>query len=579
MTIEDRKEYNGIPASSGKIYSRIIKISKNLKFATAKPAIRRDRVQAEVEKFCIALQQVQIKLKATISDNSQEVDSEIIDIVLSQVAMLEDPTLVEGVKSRIDKFLEPASLAAYKVTEDVAQKLESMKNSFFRERAEDIKALAELICEELEENKKEPRFHLTEKGIIVATDISPLQAIQLDRTQIEGFITEKGGITGHLAILARNYKIPCVVGVANIFSQVKNYVPVLMDGDTGKIITNPDVLEIEKYQKQKKITIQQPQLTFEQLSQPLYTLDGKRIRIKLNLDDGEQISSEMAQYSDGVGLYRSESLIYNYGQEQTTEELQIKKYCQLSETFRHKNVSLRAFDLGGDKTTFEFQEDNPFLGSRGIRYLLQKPALFRSQIRALLQANQAGNLSLMLPMITTIEEIKQTRALIEQCRQELKQEKKPVYTLPLGAMLETPSFAYFIDEVSKYLDFLSIGSNDLLQYTMAVDRNDPKLWKLNQPYHLSFLRLLHRVRKDAKKQNIPLGICGEIASIPEFCVILIGMGYKEISVSPYIFARIKHLLSSIYRGEMRQLYRQVLSLAKQEKYPEIKKKIQKYLPS
>ncbi|MEM7181291.1 MAG: phosphoenolpyruvate--protein phosphotransferase [Spirochaetota bacterium] len=568
--IRARQLLEGIPASPGKAYSKVLKLYNKdqiILYDTIPP----NKVNHEIKKFAKCLASIKSKLQETIHQHSEDIEEEISHLLHSQISLLDDPMLVEGVKNRIATKFENSSLATSYIINDISKRLEALENPIFRERTDDIKAIGKLIEEELSgQNQKTNLATIRKDVILIAKELSPFQAIQLNKSKIKGFITEKGGITGHLAILARSYKIPAIVGVEEVLNNISKEDFIFMDGESGIFIRNPYEDEIPRlHVKQQELPKQHPPI------QETCTKDGTRIQLKLNIEDGESYAEDFLTRVDGVGLYRSESLILKY-KESVSEEIQYKRYLEISENFRQKPVIIRSFDLGADKTTFEFQEDNPFLGCRGIRYLLYKPKLFTRQIRAMLRANVNGNLALMLPMVTSLQEIQASKEHIIDCCAELQEAGIPHKKFKLGAMFETPAFSFFLDSLAPHIDFLSMGTNDLLQYTIAVDRNHPKLWKLNEPYHLAFLRILQKAVKDAQKYSIPIAVCGEIASIPEFALLLVGMGYRELSISPLIFERIQYILASTDSKQLDQLLQEVLVLSQQEKYLEIKKTVQKY---
>ena len=380
---------------------------------------------------------------------------------------------------------------------------------------------------------------------------------------VKGIATEMGGKTGHMAILAKNYSIPTVVGLNKITSLIEDDECILLDADDGVVIRNPSFNQIKYYGSSSPLEEKKEEAINS------FTRDGQRISIKVNLDSENDCESIIKSNADGVGLYRSETILIEDADKIHDEEEQFRIYKKIAADMQNLPVTIRTFDLGGDKFDNKYKEDNPFLGNRGVRYSLKNPSWFKKQLRAILRASVYGNLSIMIPMVTTISEVIRTKKIIEDCKADLKKKNLEYKDIKIGIMVETPACALALDQFARECDFFSIGTNDLLQYTMAVDRNNHYISDLYNPYNLSFLRTLHMIIGASNTFNIPLSICGELASDTNFTILLIGFGLRELSVSLPLVRKIKKIVASMDIHQAQLLAEKVLKLSEEEKYTEI----------
>ncbi len=379
---------------------------------------------------------------------------------------------------------------------------------------------------------------------------------QLDRKFVLGFVTDIGGKTSHTAILARSLDIPAIVGAQTISEELETGDYALLDGYNGTVIVNPTDQTLFEYGQLAKIKASLDVKLREVQNQPAVTLDGKAIHLSANIEDQHDIESVLAHGAEGVGLFRTEFLFINRDRLPTEDE-QYEVYRQVAAALKPHSVIIRTLDLGGDKFASHLQlaqEMNPFLGWRAIRFCLAQPEMFCAQLRAILRASAEGNIKMMYPMISGLDELNQAHALVEKCKAELRAKNIPfAENLEIGAMIEIPSAALIADSLAKRVKFFSIGSNDLIQYTLAADRTNEKVSHLYQPTHPAILRLIKMTVDAAHAHGIWAGVCGEIAGDPVLTPLLLGLGVDELSAAPAILDQVKYMIRRVKLDEAREL--------------------------
>jgi phosphotransferase system enzyme I (PtsI) len=554
--------FRGISASYGKFYGKALKIiSSNHIILESK--ISPVNQNAEITKFLRSLRKTKEELEKIIEQKSIPID--LKEILNSQIVMLDDPILIEGVTKRIKEKSENAALALFHTIDEISKQFENLDDEYLSERAVDVRDIGKRIEENLLERKSDYNVltDLKEEVILIAHELTPSQMIHIDKSKVKGIATEMGGKTGHMAILAKNYSIPTVVGLNHITTEIEEDEFIFIDSDEGVLIKNPSISLIKYYGPKSNLK----QLKKE-IIQPI-TKDGTKILLKVNLEEESLVEPLLQEGIDGVGLYRSEALLIEDSSILYDEEKQFYSYKTILQKMKDLPVTIRTFDLGGDKFNSNEEEDNPFLGNRGIRFALRNKIWFKKQIRALLRSSIYGNLSIMLPMIVSLKEVMDTKEIIQECKKELDEQKIIYRDFKIGIMVETPACAISLDIYSKQVDFFSIGTNDLLQYTMAVDRNNPYLSDIYNPYHISFLRLLFNISENSKKFKKPFCICGELASDTHFTILLLGMGYRELSIAPPLFSKIAKIISHTDIQSAEKLVKQIFKLSRKEKYTEM----------
>jgi phosphotransferase system enzyme I (PtsI) len=398
--------------------------------------------------------------------------------------------------------------------------------------------------------------NITEPCILVGHDLSPSMTAQLDKKMVLGFATDIGGKTSHTAIIARSLGIPAVVGLKTASAEFETGDYALLDGYNGTITVNPTDQTLFEYGQLSRIKASLEEKLHEIQKQPAVTLDGKFIHLSANIEDQNDIEAVIANGAEGVGLFRTEFLFISRDS-LPGEEDQYKVYRQVAAALKPHPVIIRTLDLGGDKFASHLQlaqEMNPFLGWRAIRFCLAQPVLFSTQLRAILRASAEGNVKMMYPMISGLDELNQANALVEKCKAELRAEKIPFdEKLEIGAMIEIPSAALIADTLAKQAKFFSIGSNDLIQYTLAADRTNEKVSHLYEPTHPAILRLIKLTVDAAHQHGIWAGVCGEIAGDPALTPLLIGLGVDELSAAPPVVPQIKYIIRRLKLTEAEAL--------------------------
>ncbi|MCE9500710.1 MAG: phosphoenolpyruvate--protein phosphotransferase, partial [Leptospira sp.] len=439
----------GIGASSGKFYGKALKLFTNdhLVLDTHLPP---EEIEAEIKKFFTCLKKTRKELEQIIDKQARGLDEDLVDILNSQVYMLEDPLLIEGVENRIRKNRENAVLALYHTIEEISKSFSDLKDEYLRERAVDIRDIGKRLGEALSGEKYDytALSKLDSEVILVANELTPSQIVHMDKTMVKAIATDLGGRTGHMAILAKNFGIPAVVGLKDITAKVKENEYILVDAENGTVVQNAGIGEIKLY------ATSSPFQTKEEFKRedkaPSQTKDGHHVSIKVNLETPSDCPTAIRNGAEGIGLYRSETLFLEHEDQCPTEEGQFRAYQKIAKGMKNRPVIIRTFDLGADKFELDFHEDNPFLGNRGIRYCLQNKPMFKTQLNAILRASAFGNLSIMLPMISNAKEIRETRELIEECKTDLTKKNIPFKKdIQLGIMIETPSAAMSIDLLMK----------------------------------------------------------------------------------------------------------------------------------
>lgn len=491
-------------------------------------------IAAEQAKLQNALKLSKEQLEIIKSKAAVEMGEEKAAVFEAHITLLDDPEFTGAMNVEIENNSINAMKAVENVTNTFVMIFESMEDAYMRERAADIKDVSKRIISNLA-GKGGDAFAITEANtIVVAHDLTPSDTAQLDRTKVIGFMTNIGGRTSHAAIMARTLEIPAVLGLGDITDAVKNGDTVILDGITGDVIINPSEEVIAEYKsKKEKFTAEQEELK-KLIDVKTTTKSGKRVEVCGNIGKPEDVLGVIANGGDGVGLFRTEFL-YMDRDNAPTEDEQYESYKFVLEKMEGKQVVIRTLDIGGDKTLPYLQlpkEMNPFLGYRAIRLCLDRKELFKVQLRALLRASVYGKLCVMFPMISGIQEFMQAKEIVEECKAELKAEGKEYSdTIQWGIMVEIPAAAVMADELAKHVDFFSIGTNDLIQYTLAADRMSEKVSYLYNPMHPAVLRLIKMTIDGAHKHGKWVGMCGEMAGDEAAIPTLVEYGLDEFSMS------------------------------------------------
>jgi len=490
--------------------------------------------------------------------NYKEEFSEIFE---SQKAFLKDPVLLSEIREEIQESGQTAAHAISKVLSGKSQHFINLENTYFRERAFDILDLKQKLIHAL--LGIDTDYQLSHPSIVVAEMLSPVDTVHFNRNFLLGFLTDKGGETSHSAIMARGLKIPAVVNDTNLSKIIQQNDYLIIDGFSGQIIINPTDKTKKSFiqnQKAHQKSIRQ----FKKLAhKKALTKDGKKIEILANVEFIHEISDAKINGAEGIGLYRTESLFIERGGA-TDEDTQFDIYRQMAEQVSPNSVVIRTIDLGGDKLIDGYgpgNEQNPVLGWRAIRFCLDNPLIFKTQLKAICRAGAYGNIKILLPMITSIEEIVQTKQIIKEVEYILDESGKEFKkNIELGIMVETPAVAVMADRFAKYVDFFSIGTNDLTQYALAIDRANNNVAHSFNTFHPTILKMIENSVQAAQENIIPVSLCGEFATIPEAIPLLLGMGLKSLSMNPFFIPEIKEILRSLNLEVCKSFYESVIML-------------------
>ncbi len=521
-----------------------------------------EELDAEVSRFegaLLATRRELMELQERLSETTGAGDANIFD---AHLLVLEDPSLIDEVLKGIRIGKHNAEFAFQSVTHRFAKNLASIDDPYLRERAVDLEDVSRRVIRHLLGKSGQRLTGHDRNHIIVADELTPSDTATLNRDNVAGFITEKGSRTSHTAIMARALGIPAVVGLEKICSNLANGDVVLMDGYSGKVILNPSAATLVRYQSlaEEKEHIEEGLGTLRESES--VTLDGRRITLSANIELPEELDDVAACGAEGIGLYRTEFLYFN----RTTppdEEEQYAVYRKVAERTAPHGVIIRTLDIGGDKPTESLDlghEENPFLGCRAIRFCLRNPEIFKTQLRAILRAGIHGNLRMMFPMISGYEELLHAKSLLGEAIEELRARGVPHQAdMELGIMIEVPSAAIIAETLAREVSFFSIGTNDLLQYLMAVDRGNERIAHLHDPANPAVVRILKIVIDAAHGAGIWAGICGELAGDIEFTPMLVGLGIDELSASAALVPRVKKAIRSLDLPACRELVEHALS--------------------
>ncbi|MCM3627741.1 phosphoenolpyruvate--protein phosphotransferase [Paenibacillus glycanilyticus] len=522
---------------------------------------------AEAGRFRQAIEQSKIEIEEIRLKTEQRLGAQKAEIFEAHLFLLEDPDLIDSVLDKVKDEQASAEYALYEVTAAVVEMLLELDNEMVRERAADVKDVSGRLMSHLLGKPYASLSGISEETIILAEDLTPSDTAQLDLNVILGFVTEIGSRTSHSAIMARSLEIPAIVGAGAASAAVADGALVIMDATEGKVIVDPSEEVLAEYREKKK-QYDERKVQLKRLArQPSVTADGEHLELAANIGSVEDLNKVLENGADGVGLFRTEFL-YMGRSSLPTEEEQFQIYKHVLEKLGGKRVVIRTLDIGGDKELPYLElakESNPFLGLRALRLCLTREDLFRTQLRALLRASVFGKLNIMFPMIAVLSELREAKRILEEERVKLQQEGIPVSDLiEVGMMIEIPAAAIGADYFAKEVDFFSIGTNDLIQYTMAADRMNESVAYLYQPYHPSILRLVRMVIKAAERAGIWSGMCGEMAGDQTAIPLLLGMGLNEFSMSAGSVLPARELIGKLSKQEWASLSEEALGMSTQE---------------
>jgi phosphoenolpyruvate-protein phosphotransferase len=554
------KSLTGIPASRGICIGPVF------------PFVRQE---LRVESYCVEDVQVEITRLNSAIDKAKDQISQIYQKALTEASkadaeifqahrmILEDPELLKEVKAKIEKDSICAEFAMMTTAQSFSDMMAAMQDEYFKARATDIMDVGNRVLRILLGVAETPSEKLVEPSVITADDLTPSDTVMLDKSLVLGFCTARGSATSHTAILARGLGLPAVSGAGAEILKVIKGTRVILDGTHAEVLVDPDDATVKKYQLRIETTHSINDAAKKHAHEPAITKDGVRLEVVSNIGNVEGARASLENGAEGVGLLRTEFL-YLERTSIPTEEEQYQAYKAILDVFGKMPVVLRTLDVGGDKEISYMglaAESNSFLGQRALRLCLVRPDIFKPQIRAALRAGKGNNLKMMFPMVATAQEIRDARKVLDECIRELKAEGKPfAENIEIGIMVEIPSAALVADQLAKEVDFFSIGTNDLSQYTMAADRTNPKVADLSNAFYPAVLRLIREVIKAAHAEGKWVGMCGELAGEPLAAPILLGLGLDEFSMNPPMVPLIKQILRGLDANEMKAVAEQALQL-------------------
>jgi phosphotransferase system enzyme I (PtsI) len=521
-------------------------------------------VLPELRRFEQAREQTAADLHALDQKVSSQVGPEQAAIFRAHEAILRDPAFTAKVRSWIVDKRETTQSALHHILNEYTSLFTRTRDEYLRERLADVRDVIIRLSSHLSPALEPGSDVLPRPTVVVAQELLPSQAVALGDCEVAGIVTQTGGQTSHAAILARSRGIPAVTGVHDILRQVKNGDTIVVDGRSGHVIINPDAETESAYRKLQREFFHLKDALAYNRDQPARLADGEPVELLANINGPDDARAAHAMGACGVGLYRTEYLFLTHP-DIPDEEEQYRTYREVVQAAPGHRVTIRTLDLGGDKTIpylGHSREANPFLGWRSIRLSFEHPNFFMTQIRAVLRAGAAlgrrGDVRLLFPMITTLEEIRRVRALVRKASQQLRQAHKRHANVPIGLMLEVPAAAVCIESLAREVDFISIGSNDLVQYLMAADRDNPKVSHLCQPLAPAVLKVLAQVIETCRRTNTPVTLCGEMAGQPKAYVLLLGMGLRSFSMSPAFIPTIKELTSHVSAEQAQRILQRAM---------------------
>lgn len=555
--------YKGIAASPGIAIGKVY-LLKEQEVVIDRSRIDEKQIGAEITRYKRAIEKTKqqiVEIRDRVMNKMGEKKAEIFD---AHIMILDDPTLANQVENRIKGQLVTAENAVDQVVAELVAIFENMEDGYMRERALDFKDVGARIIKNILGVQIQNLAEMSEEAIVVAKDLTPSDTAQMDKQKVLGFVTDAGGRTSHTAIMARSLEMPAVVGTGDVTQRVKNGQIIIVDGMEGKVIIDPSREEREEYLKKRQKHLEEKRELDSIKHLPAVTIDGRRVELAANIGTPKDVDGALRNGAEGVGLYRTEFL-YMDRNSLPGEEEQFEAYKEVAVKMGDHPVIVRTLDIGGDKdlSYIDFPKElNPFLGWRAIRMCIDRPEILKTQLRAILRASKYGNLLIMYPMIISVTEIREANRILKEAKAELRSEGIMFdEDIKVGIMIETPAAAVIADKLVKEVDFFSIGTNDLTQYTLAIDRVNEKISHLYQPLHPSVLRLIKYVIDVSHREGKWTGMCGELAGDEKAIPLLLGMGLDEFSMSSISIPRAKKIIRCLSTDRLKQLVEDVIDLS------------------
>ncbi|MFC2131790.1 phosphoenolpyruvate--protein phosphotransferase [Bacteroidota bacterium] len=553
-----QKVLKGIPSSPGLAHGQAVVIQPE-KISLLTERIPDEQIPNELVRLETAVNDLVQEFVSALSKVKEE-SKNVAAVLESDLMILTDEAFLGTIRERIKKGFSTENAIIQEFDTQI-HLLKKANDHILRQRVIELENIKERLIAVLRNRCID--YSNGKNAVIVARSLTPTDIVNFKEEGVLAFVTEIGGISSHSSILARSFNIPEVIGIKEATSIIQDDVNLIVDGYTGTVTVHPNNKSISLYESKKLKEQEHTKQLGDLIKLNSVTSDGKTIHLLANIDIPDDVANTIMYGAEGIGLVRSEQLIISKNYIPTEEE-QFIWYKSIADPAYPNSVTIRAFDIGSDKFSegMPKHENNPALGFRGIRYLLHRKDIFRTQIRAILRVSKNKNIRLMLPMITCFSEVEESLRIIEECKNELQQEKVPFdNTLPVGVMIETPAAAILAEKISTYVSFFSIGTNDLTQYTLAVDRTNEFVSSIYDSFHPSVLSLIKMTADAATKHKIPVSICGELAGHAAATALLIGMGITELSVSPPILLELKKRIREIKFTDAKKLAKDVLKIA------------------
>ncbi|MEX1139805.1 MAG: phosphoenolpyruvate--protein phosphotransferase [Bacteroidota bacterium] len=560
---QEEAVFRGIAASPGIAVGPAYLFQKHVPVINQK-TVEPEGVEPEILRLRSALDRSRRELSKIYDFAKQKLGEHQAKIFEAQVMILDDSVLFDSIDGRIRAERKNVEFIVHDEIEKYRKVMVDASDEYTRERALDVEDVRNRILRNLQEEKLISK--LEGAPVIVSQSLAAADALILSRNTILAYVTEIGGVTSHSALLARALKIPSVVGLRHLTANVRNGDRIAVDGYGGIVVLNPSPETVDEILRKRERYKEFEEKLAGLRDLPAETPDGRRVELTANVELAEELEFIKIQGADGIGLYRSESLLLG-GEVFPNEEEQYAEYKVFADTMYPKRVVIRTFDIGGDKImgSQTTRESNPFLGWRGIRVMLDRPELFLEQVRAILRASERKNISVMFPMISNIKELRKARQLVEDAKGQLRA-RGLAYDekIRIGIMIEVPAAAVIVEDLAKEVDFVSIGTNDLIQYLLAVDRGNDVVSDLYQEFHPAVVRFLRRIIDRSKECDIPVAMCGEMAGDPLATILLLGLGLDEFSVVPAALPEIKKIIRSVKYRDAKKIAKKALSLVTED---------------